>query len=286
MIDGSHAKANGWLPWGRFSFAVAGIVLALFSAGVAHASTLTSKTILKQEIDRMLERTLPDVFSGDSGGLLGRRIGEYRTALRELRKPLNKQKDPEREELFDRFEAVLEAGVELRQKQFGDVDDRLDRLREELEEHRETGEEGSGLLRANWIENYDRRLRPDDEFQRHRRVLIRAFGLWASHYIRSDVQYRFLSSFRMLERLFPEVIGELYDPEDRSKHSVRLYTDLMGLLQDQLADLEDPQGPERFYRHVRSSGGLIVQLHRRGSIQSVPKELIRRIRSVLERSQD
>ena len=286
MIDGPHAKTNGWLPWKRLSFAVVGIVLVLFSAGVAHASTSSSNALLKQEIDRMLERTLPDVFSGDSGGFLGRRIDEYRTALRELRKLLNKQKDPEREELFDRFEAVLEAGVELRQKQFGDVDDRLDRLREELEEHRETGEEGSGLLRANWIENYDRRLRPDDEFQRHQKVLIRAFGLLASNSIRSNVQYRFLSSLRMLERLFPEVIGELYDTEDRSRHSVRLYTDLMALLQDQLADLEDPQGSERFYRHVRSSGGLLVQLQRRGRIQSVPEELIRRIRSVVERSQD
>jgi hypothetical protein len=286
MIDGPHAKTNGWLPWKRLSFAVVGIVLVLFSAGVAHASTSSSKAILKQEIDRMLERTLPDVFSENSGGFLGRRIDEYRTALRELRKLLNKQKDPEREELFDRFEAVLEAGVELRQKQFEDVDDRLDRLREELEEHRETGEEGSGLLRANWIEIYDRRLRPDDEFQRHQRVLIRAFGLLASNSIRSNAQYRFLSSLRMFERLFPEVIGELYDTEDRSRHTVRLYTDLMALLQDRLADLEDPQGSERFYRHVRSSGGLIVQLHRRGRIQSVPKELIRRIRSVVERSQD
>lgn len=267
--------------WGIFVLLVFLLMGSFLASGEVRAQNKFSpKSILTDEIDRMLERTLPDEFSSQTRGILGRRIEDYRKALRQLRTDL-KRNSLDRGRLFDTFESVLEDGFALREKQNGDVDDRLDRLREELEEHREAAKEAKGRLRADWIETYDRRLRPDDNLQRHQAVLLRAFGLVASEFVSSDDVYRFENALRMAERTYPYVLQELFETDAGDGHHTRLYVNLLDLLASRSPDLKDPSMIDRFRRHVRQSGGVILQLRRVGALGSVPKDLEETIRKQL-----
>jgi len=255
----------------------------LVYAGEAFAQEeISPKVILGDEIDRMLNRTLPEEFSENSRGLLERKIKGYRRALRQLRAGLKSESDRDRTELFDQFENVLEAGVALREKQHDDRDDRLDQLREELEERKKLAEDEGDRLRAEWIENYDRHLRLNDDLQRHQGVLIRTFGVFASGFVSSEKIHRFESSLWMVERIFPYVLQELFETDAPSNHFTRLYVKLLGLLESRRNDLENSVIHDRFQDHVRRSGGTILRLDRIGVIQSVPGDLEKTIRRLLK----
>ncbi len=265
-----------------WAFFIVLVVAFPLSAQALAQEEISPKTVLTTEIDRMLDRTLRREFSGSHRGLLGRRIEDYRKALRQLRDRLQGDAAQDRNEVFDQFEAILEAGVALRAEQHEDIDEKFDQLREVLEEQRKDAEDVEGRLRVGWLKNYDQRLRPDDDFHKHQAVLIRAFGLWASGFVSTDKVYRFENTLRMAERLFPEVLRELFETDTRSRHYTRLYVQVLELLESRKPWVEDSTMLDRFRRHLRRSGGTIFRLERAGVISSVPENLEETIRSLSE----